>query len=302
MHVTHGWPGARLHPPQLPPMHPSVPIALDCGAEVVSPAFAFLSNDGVRHADVRTLIGPDLLSSATEERMLLELNKSQFGAVTLPSGGQVLITPHGELPDGFIDPTSKPPQLLAVNHSKLTCTAKPLSGPHLSELQAVAKYRDPIDAAMRAHASEWLPSAVVTTYGSSSPGVKITCCVAALASDLANYSAGRWWGEWTLTTGGGGVGLLVGQIKCNIHYFEDGNVQLEDTGKYQCELPMGVRPLSPHTSAPSARGCARRTRERCAVAWMWMGVCIGAGGGLAMGGGVVWGGRSGCDPAVVRLW
>eukprot|EP00326_Haptolina_ericina_P014157 CAMPEP_0181206190 /NCGR_PEP_ID=MMETSP1096-20121128/20901_1 /TAXON_ID=156174 ORGANISM="Chrysochromulina ericina, Strain CCMP281" /NCGR_SAMPLE_ID=MMETSP1096 /ASSEMBLY_ACC=CAM_ASM_000453 /LENGTH=290 /DNA_ID=CAMNT_0023297069 /DNA_START=96 /DNA_END=968 /DNA_ORIENTATION=- len=189
--------------------------------------------------DVRTLIGPDLLSSATEERMLLELNKSQFGAVTLPSGGQVLITPHGELPDGFIDPTSKPPQLLAVNHSKLTCTAKPLSGPHLSELQAVAKYRDPIDAAMRAHASEWLPSAVVTTYGSSSPGVKITCCVAALASDLANYSAGRWWGEWTLTTGGGGVGLLVGQIKCNIHYFEDGNVQLEDTGKYQCELPMG---------------------------------------------------------------
>lgn len=137
-----------------------------------------------------------------------------------------------------MDPGSK--KLMKVNHSKLECTAEEeLPAAVLKDLQSVASKRDAIDAAMRKHATEFLPSSVVTTYGSSANGEKITCCVAALASDLPNFSAGRWWAEWTLTTGGGSMGQLTGQIKCNVHYFEDGNVQLHDACKYQVELNLG---------------------------------------------------------------
>jgi len=188
--------------------------------------------------DVKMLVGADILTPDQEEDMLRALNKEQFSAVSLSNGTKVLITPHGEVPGGFMDPGSK--KLMKVNHSKLECTAEEeLPAAVLNELQSVASKRDAIDAAMRKHATEFLPSSVVTTYGSAANGEKITCCVAALASDLPNFSAGRWWAEWTLTTGGGSMGQLTGLIKCNVHYFEDGNVQLDDAGKYQVELNLG---------------------------------------------------------------
>lgn len=121
---------------------------------------------------MRALIGAELITPNQEESMLRALNKEQFAAVQVPGGEKVLITRHGELPGGFIDPASK--QLLIIDHTKLACIAvQKLPDSQLLELQGVAKFRDPIDVAMRAQAAEWLPSAVVTTYGASSSGIKV---------------------------------------------------------------------------------------------------------------------------------
>jgi len=191
--------------------------------------------------DVRALVGATVLTGANETNMLRMLNTKDFAAVTVPGGGKVLLTPHGELPDGsFLDPAGK--QVLRIDHAKVTCEGvEPMQPDQLAALEAVAQYRDPIDAAMRAHVEDSLPKGALSTYGSSSAasGIEIVCCYASLDSDLSNYWAGRWWGEWRLSArAGGSVGQLTGTMKCNVHYFEDGNVQLTDGSTFQCELPL----------------------------------------------------------------
>ncbi|KAL1527502.1 hypothetical protein AB1Y20_008958 [Prymnesium parvum] len=190
--------------------------------------------------DVRALVGTSVLTQQHELSMLKMLNTKEFAAVSLPSGEKILLTPHGELPDGtFLDPSSK--QVVSVDHVKLACVnVQPMDAALLKTVEAAAQLRDPIDAAMRAHVEEVLPTGAVTTYGSSSAsGMEIICCVAVLNSELANYCAGRWWGEWKLSCSkGGNVGQLTGTIKCNVHFFEEGNVQLTDGGTFHAELPL----------------------------------------------------------------
>ena len=79
----------------------------------------------------------------------------------------------------------------------------------------------------------------------------MTCCTASLLHDLPNYWAGRWWAEWKLTAPrGASVGQLTGEIKCKVHYFEDGNVQLTDGSSFRCEMPLAVRSERPPPPAP----------------------------------------------------
>jgi len=187
--------------------------------------------------DVRTIVGADLLSPTQEAQMLQKLNTKDFAAVQVPSGGyMVLLTPHGELPGGlFLDPKTN--KALRVNHATGVCEGEEDN----PSAQPAPPMRKQIDDAMQGHVTETLPHGVLTTYGSSSTasGVVITCCVAALEKDLGNYWAGRWWGEWKLTAReGSSRGELKGEIKCNVHYFEDGNVQLTDCSQFSCELPL----------------------------------------------------------------
>ncbi|KAL3902772.1 MAG: hypothetical protein SGPRY_011931, partial [Prymnesium sp.] len=165
-----------------------------------------------------------------ELSILKQLNTTEFASVELPSGSKLLLTPHGEMADGgFLDPSGK--QVAYVNHSKLCCDrVEPIPPPQLKAAEEAAHLRDPIDAAMRAHVDKCLPSGSLTTYGSASTSgaTEIVCCVSAQAADLNNFWAGRWWGEWKLTASSeASVGQLAGIIKCNVHYFEDGN---EDVG------------------------------------------------------------------------
>ena len=54
--------------------------------------------------------------------------------------------------------------------------------------------------------------------------------------------AGLWRSQWVLETrDGGGSGELSGSITCNVHYFEDGNVQLDDGTKFSATVPLQVR-------------------------------------------------------------
>jgi len=175
--------------------------------------------------DVRTLVGGNVLTEDRELALLARVNKEKFAAVEVDSY-MVLLTPHGELPTGqFLDPSSG--CSLTVDHKALTAIkgADQIS----SSMKGSAQVREAVDSAMRQYCKEWMPSAVVTTYGFTGAGIKVVCCVAALHAELHNYFSGRWHSEWTLEVpSGGSVGQLTGKVSCNVHYFEDGNVQLED--------------------------------------------------------------------------
>ena len=91
---------------------------------------------------------------------------------------------------------------------------------------------------MQQYVSSFLPNGgVATTYGSTGAGVKVVCCLSGRASDLSNYWAGLWQSEWTLEVPmGGKVGTLTGKVSVHVHYFEDGNVQLDDKVVFQHEI------------------------------------------------------------------
>jgi len=190
---------------------------------------------------VRTLIGADVLTPAKEAGLLQRVNKEKFAAVSV-DGRKVLLTPFGELPNGlFLDPAG--PCALAVDHKALTASKsdEPLDAAMLASISepATSEMRGKVDAAMQQYVASHMPNGTVTTYGTNEAGVRIVCCIAALKSQLDNYWAGRWQSEWTLEVpAGGSIGTLTGKVSCNVHYFEDGNVQLDDKVVFQAEIPV----------------------------------------------------------------
>ena len=123
--------------------------------------------------------------------------------------------------------------------SWLSPAAQALSPEQQSSLET--KYRNEVDLAMTLYAADKLPEAVVTTYGTKSGStIKITCCIGRCSLNLSNYWAGLWRSNWTLEfTEGAKTGKLTGTVRSNVHYFEDGNVQLDDGTKFSCDLKFG---------------------------------------------------------------
>jgi len=191
--------------------------------------------------DVRTLVGASVLTADKERQLLAKVNTAKFAAVQV-EGRKVLLTPHGALAGGtFLDPSG--PCVLEVDHKALTASKseQPLRPEQLQSIQGASSLRNEVDAAMQRYASDYLPGGVVTTYGSMGSGVTVVCCMSSRVAELSNYWAGAWTSEWTLEVpGGGAIGTLTGKVKCDVHYFEDGNVQLDDKVAFQCELPAGM--------------------------------------------------------------
>ena len=175
--------------------------------------------------------------------MVQRVNKEHFLCVTVPGTEQkVLLTPTGELPGGnYLDPAGK--QQLVISHAEQKCTGvAPLSTEMEAEMSAAESLRSSVDAAMNSYKADKLPDAVVTTYGQKSGGTcTVTCCIGICTMSAANYWAGLWRSEWKLVaTDGASSGALTGRVQCNVHYFEDGNVQLDDTKTFSCSVPLSA--------------------------------------------------------------
>lgn len=55
----------------------------------------------------------------------------------------------------------------------------------------------------------------------------VTIVIAGEKTNLKNFWSGRWSSQWTLTTDASSSASLVGEIKIHVHYFEDGNLQMQ---------------------------------------------------------------------------
>jgi len=186
--------------------------------------------------DVKVLLGGHVPRS-TLDSLMVKVNSTSFLAVDVPGEGRkVLITPFGDLGDGtFLDPMGL--QRLTIDHGKQVCTsAEALSGAEAASLDAPEKSQ--VDAAMTRYAANKLPDAVVTTYCKVvGTATQITCCIGRCDLNLSNYWAGLWRSHWVLEfTTGSKSGTLKGTVHSNVHYFEDGNVQLDDSTAFTTDL------------------------------------------------------------------
>lgn len=186
--------------------------------------------------DVKVLLG-GAVPRSTLDSMMVKVNSTSFLAVDVPGEGRkVLITPFGDLGDGtFLDPKAN--QRLTIDHGKQVCTsAEPLSGAEVASLDSPEK--ELVDAAINQYAANKLPNSVVTTYCKvDASKVQITSCIGRCDLNLSNYWAGLWRSQWVLEFApGSSSGTLKGTVSSNVHYFEDGNVQLDDSTNFKCDL------------------------------------------------------------------
>merc|ERR1711879_994922 len=80
--------------------------------------------------------------------------------------------------------------------------------------------------------NEHYQNGTATIYGKKEGGsVVVTICISSARFNPNNFWNGRWRAVWTckFSPSGGNVDIS-GVLKVNVHYYEDGNVQLSATG------------------------------------------------------------------------
>jgi len=166
--------------------------------------------------DVRALLPKESMINESAPRTFREYNTEQMVQVDSPKGHKVLITKYGEVADGeYLDP--KGGVVLLYDHIKQEVTGSRAIGS--GELEnSVESLRSAFEKEAFTYCSEYYPHGSTTAYGKDG---KIIICISSARFNPHNFWNGRWRSVWTYHSG-----ELVGHFKIVVHYYEDGNVQL----------------------------------------------------------------------------
>ncbi|XP_064121342.1 F-actin-capping protein subunit alpha isoform X1 [Macrobrachium rosenbergii] len=172
--------------------------------------------------DVRTLVNNDTLLREGVARAIAEYNKDQLTPVRLDGQSHyALVTEYNDLGGGrFLDPRAK--QTFKFDHLRKEATdLKACESDPTTE-----SWRSAVETQLISYASDHYPHGVCAVYArAQGSAVTLTMCIEDHQFQPKNYWNGRWRSTWTVTLGGGSV-ELKGVLKVQVHYYEDGNVQL----------------------------------------------------------------------------
>jgi len=166
--------------------------------------------------DVRSLLPNESMINESAPRTFREYNTEQMIAVDSPGNThKVLITKYGEVSDGeYLDPKGN--QVLTYDHIKQEVTG------HRAISDDLDSSLEPLRAAFEKHAFQYAndhyPQGAATVYGKDG---QIIVCISASRFNPSNFWNGRWRSVWTFSSS-----ELTGHFKLVVHYYEDGNVQL----------------------------------------------------------------------------
>jgi len=168
--------------------------------------------------DVKTLVEDPAILDDAMPAVFREYANAQMVQVESPGHShKVLLTTFGEISDGeYLDPAGG--QVISYNHlSQKVTSSRPISGELDSSLE-------PLRGAFEKHAFEYaaahFPHGTATVYGFQG---EIVLCISAARFNPNNYWNGRWRSTWSYRPGSA---KATGLFKVVVHYYEDGNVQL----------------------------------------------------------------------------
>jgi len=177
--------------------------------------------------DVRVLLGNDALLKEGGAESFAAYNEEQYVPVPLEgSEKSALVTEHGKQADGrYLDPRSK--QSFAFDHLR-----KEASDLQAAEVDGVDGFREAVETASTTYAEDHYDKGVCSVYGS---GDTVIACLEHHKFQPQNFWNGRWRSEWTLNKSSG---ELTGVLRVTVHYYEDGNVQLNSEKKVAETVPV----------------------------------------------------------------
>lgn len=193
----------------------------------ISNYFVMSSPTGEVHdvlVDVAKLVNdPHVLDDATLKKIMKDYNIEQMQPAKTPEGHMLVVSSHGQVADDeYLDPSTG--KVLKFDHRKQVFTEETDKKQSLDS--KIDEYRKAIETEMTSYLDNQYKKGkcVVTTYGADNG--KITICLSARNTNLSNYWTGGWRSTFSLNVGSTGKTDLKLGTKVNVHYFEDGNVQL----------------------------------------------------------------------------
>ncbi|ORX91851.1 F-actin capping protein, alpha subunit [Basidiobolus meristosporus CBS 931.73] len=182
--------------------------------------------------DIRSLIDDDEVLVEGIIDTLREYNTEQFVTVALPEQEQeVVVCKAGEVDEvHYLDPRSK--QVFKFDHLRQTVADLEEHTPD----EEMEPFRAALEEAVDAYCADHYPNGTASVFTS---GRVLTIVVVDNKYNQANFWNGRWRSLWTLDLDSN---ELKGSLKVQVHYFEDGNVQLNSSKDVTIEINAGSNP------------------------------------------------------------
>jgi len=204
--------------------------------------------------DVRGLLKDESLLNSSAPATFREYNTDQMLEVQAPGGNhKVLITKEGEVGNNeYLDPRGG--QVIAFDHIRQEVTG---SRNHSFDSD-VEQYRSAFDKAAQEYVAEHYQAGTTTVYGKKEGGsYVITVCISSFKFNPGNFWNGRWRSVWSCKFSSGGQIDINGKVRVNVHYYEDGNVQLTTDTPKKINAPGG----NAQAAATSAIGAIKKTEQ-----------------------------------------
>jgi len=185
--------------------------------------------------DVRVLLNNDSLLKDGASAAFSQYNKDQLTPVKV-DGSELLglVTDHNDLGGGrFADARSG--QSFKYDHLRKEATDYQA----WSADTTVEGLRAAIETEVTAYAMNHFRHGVSATFSKNTEdGKSIVVCIEDHQFQPKNYWNGRWRSQWTVKISGGQA-EVTGVLKVQVHYYEDGNVQLVSSKEVKESITLG---------------------------------------------------------------
>jgi capping protein alpha len=199
-------------------------------------------------SDVRSLVADDGLLNDLCQEVFRTYNIEQLVAIKVPNQEHsTLLTKYAEKDVAhYLDPRSN--QVLTVDHvhSKAT-SAVPADEPCAND-----PLRKPLEDAIVKYVTEHFPVGVGAVYRASASD-DLVVCIAASKFSSSNCWSGRWRSVYRISPEGSSSAKLSGTMKLTVHYYEEGNVQLNTNHEHGEQ----VKPKNCSTPAQLVEGVVK---------------------------------------------
>lgn len=179
-------------------------------------------NDVVK--DVVALINDtSVLSDEKLTAIMREYNLNNLATAQAPDGSAVLVSPYGEVDaESYLDPATG--KVFKFDHKKQAFVGETDQKQVLPD--NITNFRTALQNAAKQYLESVYSAGKWAAAVYAADDAQLTICVSAKNVKLSNFWSGGIQSRYTLNVGQNGQTDLTGSLKVNVHYFEDGNVQL----------------------------------------------------------------------------